>query len=162
VLEAAPRLGGRVLGVVFVDALHDPDQPPADGLADEMEGLFRATWGDTAFLRAFAFTPDAPAALILQAAAMAPPAPREHWFPALRSFFAWQAMDFPSALERLDVPVAAINTTRQPTNLAALRRYAPTFSFDTLEGVGHAGILLQRTQDFDARLNAAVERFAAR
>jgi pimeloyl-ACP methyl ester carboxylesterase len=160
VVEAAERMPERVLGVVFVDALHDPDQPPPAGTADQMEGMFRAAWGDTAFLRGFAFTPDAPDSLIRYVGAMSPPVPLEHWFPALRSFLAWQATDFTAALERLRVPVAAINTTSQATNTAALRRHAPSFTLDTLAGVGHAGILLQRVEDFDARLLAIVERFA--
>jgi hypothetical protein len=57
--------------------------------------------------------------------------------------------------------VAAINTTREPTNVEAIRRYAPSFTLDTLGGVGHAGILLQRVEDFDSRLLAIVERFAS-
>jgi hypothetical protein len=30
-----------------------------------------------------------------------------------------------------------------------------------MDGVGHAGILLQRVEDFDAKLLAIVERFAS-
>lgn len=160
VLEAAPRLEERVLGVVLVDALHDPDQPPPAETAAQMEAMFRAAGGDTAFLRAFALTPDAPDSLVTFLAAMSPAIPREHWFPALHAFVAWQSAELPSALARLEVPLAAIQTTRMPTNVEALRRFVPTFTLDTLQGVGHAGILLQRVEDFDARLIAIVERFA--
>jgi hypothetical protein len=112
-------------------------------------------------LRAFAFTPDAPDSLIRYVAETMPAHPREHWFPALRSLVGWVNTDFRQKLQSVEVPVAAINTTSQPTNLEALWRYAPSFTLDTLAGVGHAGILLQRVEDFDARLLAIVERFAS-
>ena len=161
VLEAAERMPDRVIGVVLVDAFHDPDAVPPAGTVDQMLAQFRASWGDTAFYRAFAFTPDTPDSLVQQLAAMSPAQPREHWFPIARSLFEWARTDFKTTLQEMDVPVAAINTTRQPTRVDAIRRYAPSFTLDTLQGVGHAGILLQRTADFDARLLAIVQRFAA-
>ena len=52
-------------------------------------------------------------------------------------------------------------TAMPPTNVEAMHRYVPSFTVDTIAGVGHAGILLQRVEDFDARLLAIVERFAS-
>ena len=49
----------------------------------------------------------------------------------------------------------------EPAGLAAMLRYAPAFTVDTMEGVGHAGILLRRVEDFDARLRRIIERFEA-
>lgn len=158
-IEAAERLTDRVAGIVLVDTFHDPEQESTPAPPDQIEAMFRANWGDTAFLRAFAFTPDAPDSLVQMLAARSPSEPREHWFPALHAVAAWFQTDRQAALERLSVPVAAINTTRVPTNVDAWRRYAPSFTVDTLQGVGHAGILLQRVEDFDARLLALVERF---
>lgn len=159
VLEAAERLSGRVLGIVLVDAIHDPDQSPPPEMAARMEEQMRANWGDTTFLRAFGFTPDAPDSLVQAVADMSPPRPHEHWFPILREAFRWSQSDARKTFERIRVPVAAINTTQMPTNVEAFRRYVPSFTVDTLSGVGHAGILLQRVDDFDARLLTIVERF---
>ena len=159
VLEAAERMPERVLGVVFVDAMQDPEQAPPPGQAEQMEAAFRANWGDTAFLRQFAFAEDAPASLVRQVAEGMPAQPREHWFTILRSTMGWSRTELHSTLEQLDVPLAAINTTRVPTNVEAWRDYDPSFTLDTLRGVGHAGILLWRTDDFDARLLDVVERF---
>jgi len=159
VLEAAERLPGRVVGIVLVDAIHDPDVTPPPEMAAQMEAQMRAKWGDTTFLRAFGFTPDAPDSLVQAVADMSPARPHEHWFPILHEAFRWSNGDAKETFERISVPVAAINTTRIPTNVDAFRRYAPSFTVDTLSGVGHAGILLQRVEDFDARLLAIVERF---
>ena len=161
VLEAATRMPQRTVGVVLVDAFHDPEQVPDDSTLAQMEAQFRSSWGDTAFLRAFGFTPDAPDSLIQYTADMAPAEPREHWFPAMRELFAWARADARSTLQAVQAPIAAINTTRAPTNVEAIRRYAPSFTLDTMQGVGHAGILLQRVEDFDARLLRIVERFAS-
>ena len=89
-----------------------------------------------------------------------PPEPREHWFEMPREMAAWVNEDLGPTLQAIDAPVAAINTTRAPTNVESLRRLAPSFTLDTLSGVGHAGILLRRVDDFDARLLTTIERFS--
>lgn len=159
VLEAAERIGDRVLGVVFVDDLKDPEWVPNPAETEQMMLAFREAWGDTAFIRAFAFTPEAPDSLITHVAEMMPDQPYEYWFTVLRSYSEWMASDLKTTLMETDVPIAAINTTMPPTNVEAMRRYAPSFTVDTMAGVGHAGILLRRVDDFDARLLALVERF---
>lgn len=162
VLEAAERLGDRVEGLVFVDTFKDPGHRLSDAQAEQMETAMRANWGDTAFVRAFAFTPDAPDSLIAYAAGMMPTEPREHWFTVFHSVRDWLATEFEPTLRSVaaETPIAAINTTTRPTDVEALRRLAPSFTVDTMAGVGHAGILLRRVEDFDARLLAIVERFA--
>jgi pimeloyl-ACP methyl ester carboxylesterase len=159
VLEAAERMPDRVEGVVFVDALHDPEQSHTPAEVEGMISAFRAAWGDTAFVRAFAFRPDTPDSLVRYVSSMMPADPREHWFPTARAMNAWAARELRPTLQRVTAPIAAINTTNAPTNVEALRRYASSFTVDTLEGLGHAGILLQRVEDFDARLLAIVRGF---
>jgi len=159
VLEAAERMPERTAGIVFIDTFHDPGMAPAN-TADQMEATFRANWGDTAFLRAFALTPDAPDSLVRYLAGMMPAQPHEHWFAIMRGFQSWMANQREPTLQGIRAPVAAINTTSRPTNVEPMRAYAPAFTVDTLHGVGHAGILLQRVEDFDAHLLAIVERFA--
>jgi pimeloyl-ACP methyl ester carboxylesterase len=160
VLKAAERIPERVIGIIFIDALHDPDESPSLADAAQLESVFRANWRDTAFVRAFAFTPDTPDSLVWYVTGMMPAQPREHWFPALRASVLWRDTELIPTLQRTQVPVAAINTTRLPTNVGAMQRYVSSFTLDTIAGVGHAGILLQRVEDFDARLLAIVERFA--
>lgn len=161
VLEAAERLEDRVVGVVFVDMFKDPDRQLDDAAAERMLAGIRANWGDTAFLRAGFFRPDVPDSLVQYVAEMTPGELREHWIPTFHSMRAWMATEFEPTLRRVaaGTPVAAINATDPPTNVEALRGHAPGFTVDTIAGVGHAGILLRRVEDFDARLLALVERF---
>lgn len=164
VLEAAERLDDRVVGVVFVDMFKDPESRLDDAAAERILAGMRANWGDTAFLRAAVFRPDAPDSLIQYVAEMTPDELREHWIPTFRSMRAWMATEFEPTLRRVGAgtPVAAINGTTPPTNVEAIRRHAPAFTVDTIAGVGHAGILLRRVEDFDARLLALIERFDTR
>lgn len=162
VLEAAERLGPeRVLGIVFVDTIKDPERRVSDEEAEQMAAAMRAGWGDKAFVRAFGFTPDAPEALVEKVIAMMPAQPRELWFTVFDSVHLWMNSELEPTLRRVEVPLAAINRAGPPTNVEALRRYSPSFTVDTIEGVGHAGILLRRVEEFDARLLAIVQRFAA-
>lgn len=160
-LEAAERLGERVLGVVFVDTFKDPDFIPSDADIEQMEAGFRANWGDPEFVRRFGFAPDAPEALVAHVVAMMPEEPHERWFKVLHSYHAWLKTEFKPALQRLEVPIAAINGSHPATNVEAMQRYAPSFAVDIIDGVGHAGILLRRIDEFDALLLAHVDRFLA-
>ncbi len=164
VLEAAERLGDRVVGIVFVDTFQDLDALPGSDSPDEddqFEASIRAVWGDTAFVRAFAFTPDAPDSLISLVTEMMPEEPYDHWFTVGRAFDEWVASELIPTLQRIEAPIAAINTAMPPTNVEAMQRYVPSFTVDTIAGVGHAGILLQRVEDFDAILLEIVERFVS-
>jgi len=160
VLEAAERLGDRVLGVVFVDVFNDPDVWMSDDEAEQFAAAMRASWGDTAFIRAFAFTADAPDSLITYVTGMMPKQPTEHLFTVFESLHEWMGSEFKPTLQGIEQPIAAINTTVPPTNIEAMRQYVPGFTVDTIADVGHGGILLRRVSDFDARLLAIVDRFA--
>src|SRR5690606_24026740 len=109
---------------------------------------------------AFGFRADTPDSVIGYAAALMPPQPLDHWFPTARAMYDWAATELKPALRAAPAPIGAINATNTATNAETIRRYAPSFVFDTIEGVGHAGILLERNDDFDAKLLAMVRRFA--
>lgn len=160
VLEAAERLGDRVLGVVLVDVFHDPNVWMSDDEAAQFAVAMREGWRDTAFIRAFAFTPDAPDSLIAYVTAMMPEEPPEHLFTVFESLHEWMKSDFQSTLQDVDRPIAAINGTLPATNVEAWQSYEPSFTVDLIEDVGHGGILLRRVEDFDARLLAIVDRLA--
>ena len=162
IIEAADQLGDRVAGLVFIDTIQDPDTFLAEDQAlEQMVAAMRANWNDPAFVRAFAFTPEAPDSLIDYVIRIQPEELDEYQVTVLYAVHDWVGTEMNPTLASLDVPIAAINTTNEPTNVEALRRYDPGFTVDTMEGVGHAGILLRRVDDFDARLLAIVDRFAA-
>jgi hypothetical protein len=143
-----------------VDAYHDPGIAWSVAEADEFEGVIRAGWGTPEFMRAFAFMPDAPDSLIDLVVRQHPEEPYDHLFAAFREWRDWSEFELQPAVQRLTQPIAAINTLQPPTNLEAWEALAPGFTADTLSGLGHAGVLLRRVEDFDALLLGLVDRFA--
>jgi hypothetical protein len=103
--------------------------------------------------------PDTPDSLIDYVRKQMPEVPGEHLFSALESGLDWMETHLASSLRATEQPVAAINTAQPPTNLEAMRRYVPSFTVDVIDGVGHAGILLRKTPEFDSRLLAIVDGF---
>lgn len=157
-LAASERLPDETIGVVLVDALRDPDEAASEEQIQQLANAIRSGWGDPAFIRGFGFTPDAPDSLVQYLISIGPPTPQEHWFEMLPVVFEWQQTDRNAILQRSRVPVALINTSRRPTNLEAIHQLNDTVTLDTLSGVGHAGILLQRVDEFDEVLLGIVER----
>lgn len=160
VLEAAERMPERVQGVVFVDSFNDEDRALTSAAAEQIEAMFRANWRDTAFVRAFAYLPDAPDSLVRATTYSMPEQPGEHLFAMLPEYTGWIEREFEPTVRGIDAPIAAISTTRSPTDVEAMRELAPGFTLDTIAGVGHAGILHRRVGDFDAKLLALVRRFS--
>ena len=161
VVEAARRLGDRALGVVLVDVFHDPNAWWSVAEAEEFQAMILANWGKAEFIRAFAFMPDAPDSLVELVVRQHPEEPHDHLFAALSSWRDWSEFELAPAVRELDQPIAAINAGQPPTNVEVWRALVPSFTVDTLSGLGHAGTLLRRVEDFDARLLGLVERFAS-
>ncbi|MEW6753922.1 MAG: alpha/beta fold hydrolase [Candidatus Latescibacterota bacterium] len=157
VLEAARLVPERIAGVVLVDILHDPDAQYSEPVVAEFVAGVRSTWRDPATVRALGFSPDTPEPLVERYIAATPPAPPDYWWAALGSFFRWADAGLRDTLARVHVPVRAINAQQPATNLAAWRRHVPTFQVAILPGVGHLGMLWERTDQFDRLVREAVD-----
>lgn len=151
----------RVVGVVFVDNHEKFGFHAHASRAEQMKATFRANWGDRELLRSFGSIPDGPESVIDYALEMMGDEPWEHWFDIFDAYGVWLASELKPTLRRLQVPIAAINRPHPPTDVEAMRRYVPSFHADFIDGLGHAGILLWRVEEFDTKLLGDVERFAA-
>lgn len=138
-LEAALKLGHRVVAIVPVDILHDAGQrvPP-----EQVEALIRKLQADykgeaTTYLsRLFvSATPPAVRKRVLAQAAASPPDV------AIASFRAAMEYDPAPALREIRAPIRAINSDLFPTNLEGNRKYAPQFEAVIMTGVGHYPML---------------------
>ena len=139
-LEAARRLGDRVVGIVPVDTLHDVGQRmPAEQVeaaTQRMKADYKAEV--TKFITQYLFAPSTPAAVRERVLATSTSAPPEIAVAILRS--SWQYDPVP-ALREINCPIRAINADRYPTNLAENRKYAPQFDAVIMKGVGHYPML---------------------
>jgi pimeloyl-ACP methyl ester carboxylesterase len=158
-LEAAPRLAGRVIGVIGVDTLHAAGQafPPEEARA-----------------RAAAFRNDFQGACKEMCRALFHPG--EHrdlqaW--ALRTMFAMDrevvgrimeglaGYDLGEAFKRAGAPIRAINGDLWPTDVEANRKLTPDFDAVIMKGAGHYP-MLERPDEFDRILTDVVNGLAGR
>ena len=139
-LEAARLLGGKVLGVIAVDALHDVSQKPDPeqwaSLMESYENDFSGTCDR--FVHSM-FTETADPALVESTSTDLCTAPPELATAIMRGFGDY---DQAAALAGAGVPVRAINSSVYPTAVEANRRIAPDFEVVVLEGVGHFPMLV--------------------
>lgn len=138
-LEAARKLGKRVVAIVGVDTLHDVSKPfPPDQAAAFLASL-RADFPKSVdtFVREHLFLPGTDPKLVDLVANRMSARPPEVAIPAMEALLAYDAG---AALGALDVPVHCINTAT-PTNLAANQARNPRFTAVAMEGVGHFPML---------------------
>jgi pimeloyl-ACP methyl ester carboxylesterase len=156
VVEAALRLGDRVAGVVWVDTYQALEEVSTAEEVDAFVEPFRRDFpGKTRrFVRGL-FPPTADPDLVEWVAADMAAAPPEVALDALGH--AW-GNDGPvlDAIERLKVPVVAINPADPPTNVESLARRGVRTVI--VQGTGHFP-MLEDPRPFDAALDEVIAGF---
>ena len=59
------------------------------------------------------------------------------WRESLTGYIEWQNEHCTNSIKKVKVPIIAINSDQQVTNIEAFRKYAPTFKVKIVEDVGH-------------------------
>jgi pimeloyl-ACP methyl ester carboxylesterase len=161
-LLAAPRLGGRLLGIVAVDTLHDVEHVWQAEMMEQWIASLAADWEPT--MRqgvASMLPPGADRALAERIAAVACRTDRTAAVALIRDMF---ALDQAAALAACGVPVRAINAAavlpiQIPTAVDTNRKYAD-FEAREMRGVGHYP-MLERPAEFNALLMGELARLSA-
>lgn len=137
-LDAAKKLGSRVLAVVGVETLHDVDKRIPPDQIEPFLAPFRADFATKVdeFVRTKFFPPTANPELVdLVAGRMSQRPPG----PALAMIESVMRYDSAAALEAVDVPVHCINTA--PTNTAGNLAHNARFTAVQMPGLGHFPML---------------------
>jgi pimeloyl-ACP methyl ester carboxylesterase len=149
-LEAARRLGDRVVLLVGADTLHDIGKEVAKeqvaGFVGGMEKDFKGF--TTRFVRSM-FAPDADPALVERVATEMASASPEVAIPAFRELWSYDAK---TVCRTLDVPIVCINADKYPTKVEENRRYAKDFAVVLMKGAGHF-VQLERPAEFNRLLD---------
>lgn len=159
VLEAARRIPDRLVGVVGVEAWYDPDQKvSAEQVRMILEPL-RANFAEMTgtIVRAMMFAPGADSALVDRVARDMSAAPPEIALAVSENSYLWWNEQGEAALRTVAAPLGAINAARSPTNIAALRRYAPSIEVLTMDGVGHF-VMVEDPATFNRLLEELLSR----
>lgn len=162
VLEAARLLPERVVGVVLVNAFHDPEAQFDDAAIASMRHSIESTWRNPAAVRQLEFTQQAPDSLISRYLSSTPTTLPEFWWESHADLFRWRSSRLVSLLSDLKVPLVAIHGETPPTNVEAYLRLVPDFSLSLIERVGHLGVLWERPGTFEGELLEAIGRISPR
>jgi len=160
-LAAMPRLGGRVLGVIAVDALRSVGMPPLSPREiDAKVAPFRADFVGTtrALVTDSLFEKGADPLLVQKVAydmSLRSPAVA---VPTLEKLLAF---DLTAQLSSVRVPVYAINSDLAPTDAERIRRSISDFTLDVLPHSGNF-LMLEAPARFNPLLLKDVEALAAR
>jgi pimeloyl-ACP methyl ester carboxylesterase len=149
-VEAAKRLGGRVIGVIGVDTLHGLGEPSRSADLEQRLAPFQADFRGAvaSFVEGAFFTPQTSPALRARIVNTMSSARPEMGIPAIRQLYAW---DPRAAFAGLDVPVVLLNAAQPPTDVAALAALAPGARVRTFDGVGHF-LMMEQPQPFNVVL----------
>jgi sigma-B regulation protein RsbQ len=149
-VEATRRMPDRVVAIVPVDTLQNVENKvPPEQLADVMKQL-RSDYKTavTGFLNQFFFSANTPIAVKNRIITEVTSRPPELSIRILEGIFAYDAAP---ALGKIKVPIRAINSDLNPTNLEVNRKYAPQFDAVIIKGTGHYP-MLEDPERFNALL----------
>jgi len=152
-IEAARKLGKRVLGIIGVETFNSvgapaPNKAQVDALLKDFEADFI---GQTRkFVTEHLFPPNANRELANKVAYDMSLSPPRVAIPSLRAVLEY---DFTGPLKELSVPIVAIDSDLgEPVNEARIRKVLPKFHATIITGVGHFLMM-----EDPARFNAALE-----
>jgi pimeloyl-ACP methyl ester carboxylesterase len=155
-LEAARRIGDRVIGIIAVDSLKSVGLPAMrpqeinrqlapfrasfiEATRDYVTRTMFAKGADPSFMQKVAYD------MSLEAPTVA--------IPSLQSLL---AMDFTTLLRDIHVPVYAINSDLSPTDEARIRKSLPDFHVDVLDHTGHF-LMMEVPQRFNPVLEKDID-----
>ena len=136
-LEAARRIGGRVIGIIVVDALKSVGLAPTpQPEIDKRVAPFRSDFIGT--VRKYAteelFEKGADPVFVQKVAYDMSLEPPEVAIPSLQALL---SMDFATVLPDIHVPVLAINSDMGTTDEKRIRKLLPTFKADIIPHTSH-------------------------
>lgn len=153
--EAALRLPHRVVGLIWVDTYKKLGAGRSPEEVEAFAAKFRANFAETTrnFVRGMFVSKSDPALVERVALAMSS-APPSVALPSLESAFSY-SREMPRTLERLHLPVIAINPDNSPTDVASLEHYG--VQVISMPGVGHFA-MMEDPARFNALLSTAIDR----
>jgi pimeloyl-ACP methyl ester carboxylesterase len=155
IVEAARRLKGRVIGLVWVDVYKQIGAARTPEQVRTFMAPFRSNFAEAtrSFVRGM-FPPGSEESLVERVAADMSSAPPAVALPAMEAAITFDRR-IPGALQELKLPVVALNPYTPPTDRASLKRHGVEVTFMT--GVGHFP-MMEDPENFNRLLTAAVEK----
>jgi len=145
IVETAKRMPERVVGIVPVDALQNVEQklPPeqVDAVIKQLQADYKAAM--TGLLNQFLFSANTPEAVKTRVINEVVSRQPEAALAILKGIISY---DPAPALREVKVPIKAINSDLNPTQVEVNRKYAPQFDAVIIKGTGHYPMLEDPTR----------------
>jgi pimeloyl-ACP methyl ester carboxylesterase len=160
VIETAIRIPDRTIGVVIVDMLQNVEMKFPPPVINYIDSLFMDLVSNPTNekLMAGGFYKKNPEIAYKRVLTMLKDTSRIGWTESLRNTLGWQNEKCGAALSKITVPVRAINSDNEPTNVEAFRRYVPSFQASIIPGTGHV-IMWDAPESFNQQLEADIQEF---
>jgi pimeloyl-ACP methyl ester carboxylesterase len=153
--EAALRLPHRVVGLIWLDTYKKLGAGRTPEEVEAFVAKFRPNFVEaTRTFVSSLFVPTSDPALVEKVALDMSSAPPSVALPTLESAFGY-SREMPHTLERLHLPVIAINPDNAPTDVASLEHYGVQVIF--MPGVGHF-LMMEDPKRFNGLLTTAIAR----
>ncbi len=161
VIEAANQLPEKVIGVVLVDDLQDPDVKYPPEMIAFMDSVMMdaVTNPDNEKLVAMGFYKKNHEASFQRIKELYPDSiSQTGWNESLLAYFDWINESLPESIKQLKVPVTAINSDMVPTNVEAWVNYVPSFRAKIMTDVGHL-LFWDNPEEFNRLLEETIQEF---
>jgi pimeloyl-ACP methyl ester carboxylesterase len=158
-LEAAPRIGERVIGIIAVDALKSVGLPPTPkGEIDKRVAPFRTDFIGSVrkYVTEELFEKGADPVFVQKVAYDMSLEPPGVGIPSLQSLL---SMDFATVLPAIHVPVMAINSDLGTTDEKRIRKSLPGFKADVIPHTSHF-LMMEVPDKFNPILLSDIETLA--
>ena len=156
IIEAARRLGDRVVALVGVDTYQDLEHTFTEQEIDGFLAPFKADFVTTTdqFVRSM-FPESADSVLVNQIAGDMSAAPTDVAVSAIRNYFKWYDI---KALGDVHVPIRSINSDLWPTNVEGNSNVAESFGVELMPGTSHF-LHMEDPDGFNMLLHKTLEEF---
>jgi pimeloyl-ACP methyl ester carboxylesterase len=163
VIETANMLPNRVAGVVLVDFLQDVSIKYPPEMISQVENVFMDMAADPTLEKMVGggFIKKNPEESYQKILSMLGDGPGAGWRESLNNTLQWQNEQCAKSLEKLEVPVRAINSENQPTNVEAFQKYVPSFQVKIIPDAGHV-LMWDATEEFNSLLEENIQEFVNR
>lgn len=159
-LETARQVPDKVMGIVLVDVLQNPEYRYSAQAIQLMAQQYMATVENP--------TPDAVKPffrtrreeLARRYMAMVKGVPKTGWKESLENCLHWmndQALD---VIQGIDIPIFSINSDEYPTEAALFRKFSPLFKVRVIQGVNHV-VFWEKPDVFQTYLKEFVQDIQA-
>jgi pimeloyl-ACP methyl ester carboxylesterase len=161
VIETANQIPGNVKGVVIVDNIQNPERkippqmiPVVDSI---MMDLLQNMTNEK--LVAMGFYKNNQEAIYNRVKGLYPEGVSTiGWKESLHGNINWMNEDCIKSLEQLQVPLHAINSDMEPTEVEIIRKYVPGFKAKIITDVGHV-LFWEKPAEFQRLLDESIQEF---